>query len=759
MSLGDNPDIARVVSSLLGLSPPVVFFVGAGLSKPLGLPTWKELLAAAADHGRAIGRLDDDEAAQVATFLEKGEYLQCGGYLQSKLGVRLDSYLREVFDGPLPSDLGAYEYLVRLPSSGFITTNYDNALEAAYSKHYRRSLRALTPFDFAALAEIGKRQPFLLKLHGDAARGQFVLSEADYQAALENAALERFLYSLFLHHTVVFLGYGLSDRDLLTPLQLLSGDYGALNRRHIAVLPSTISREERNRLEDSFPIDVAVYDVRSEGHGVVGRTILEWFVRVVDHRVVPSLEDSPVDFSEVLQISPHLLTTRIRQACVGGMSWLTNLTPRWGPTVGGPVRVANLAEGLLALAAVRDAPDLPQPAVPVAEIQRLLDMQDVTTGGFVSATIQSTTPHPHALAITALSRWRDNDSRTSESLSMAANWLLEKLREEKGGWSRHGGESDIAVVPTLWAFAALAHAGTFPTTAWNVFRRRLIGCGIVGHRLSGPSASCAAAGWLLWTMAALRDNNVMTEQDDVLIQLAMEQLSDPRQLFTSESEAIVVAGDPVSGWRTWVHPAAAAVGLGSLQWLSTHEDCRGLVGRAVAALMQQAALGSGGRFHDAVLESQDGHLVIPTAYATWTLAEASRHIDGRGAIIRVAAVCLDGSRVLLVRRKGRRLLTLPNTVWPGEDPAAALRASIQAEIGVLVHDLQAWQTFEDRAAFEPDTSIRLNAFLGRAVDGWPTTSDGAEVIWFDVHFGDPEALSPIVRNQVLPAIRARLRLR
>ena len=115
MSPQGNPDIARVVSSLLGQAPPVVFFIGAGLSRTLGLPGWRDLLAGAADYGVAIGRLDGDDRTTISGLLANGEYLRCGTYLREKLGIRLDSYLRDLFDSPLPSDLGAYEYLIRLP--------------------------------------------------------------------------------------------------------------------------------------------------------------------------------------------------------------------------------------------------------------------------------------------------------------------------------------------------------------------------------------------------------------------------------------------------------------------------------------------------------------------------------------------------------------------------------------------------------------------------------------------------------------------
>jgi hypothetical protein len=735
---------------------PVVFFVGAGMSKPLGLPTWNELLHGAIDHGRLIGRLTERDARTALSLMGSVDYLGCGDFLRDRLGARLDTYLREVFDTPLPSDLGAYEYLVRLPSRGFVTTNYDHAIELAYSKHYRRPLRPLMPDDFASLATAGQRQPFLIKLHGDATRGRFILGRSDYALISDSAPFQRFLYSLFFSHTIVFLGYGLSDSDLLIPLKLLAQDYGGSGRRHLAVLPSTITRPERTRLEDEYAIDIVVYDKEADGHGAVGRLTVDWFVTTNQRIGTANLEDTPVDYAEVLQISPRLLIPQQRAACVRGVEWLLACPSRWGPTPEGPLRVANAAEALLALSTVRDTPDLPDIEDPLTELNDLLAMQDSDTGGFQSILIRTTSPHPHALAMIALARWADRIANTQSALKSATRWLLSNLDETKGGWLRYDRDADVAIVPTVWGYAALLHVGAFRREAWGIFRDRLLASHALGHVFTRPSKSMAAAGWILWLTHLLRQHLDLSEPDLVLVRTALQQLEDPRLSLASEAEMVAFTDDTdYRGLRAWLHPTAEAVAVGALQWSDTYEESFTVAGRAIANVLQHAQAGASGQFCDLTMGSQSVDLVFPTAYGVWSLAEALKRFPHVGTIRRLGAIVIENDRLLLIRKRGRQALTIP-TADLGTPVDQAIRRAMQATLGVTVVSVEPWRTFEDRAAFEPNARVRLETVFCR-IEGTPEALGGdGEIVWYDIALEEDVILSPILMDHVLPALRLRI---
>ncbi len=125
-----HPDLERV-RALAATDPrELVFFVGAGLSVPLGFPDLGGMLSEAIQYGCLTSRLSDTEAELAASALAAARYLECGEILQRLLGARLTQFLSDRFSiSRLPADLHAYEFLVRVPCAGFITTNYDAALD------------------------------------------------------------------------------------------------------------------------------------------------------------------------------------------------------------------------------------------------------------------------------------------------------------------------------------------------------------------------------------------------------------------------------------------------------------------------------------------------------------------------------------------------------------------------------------------------------------------------------------------------------
>ena len=121
---------------------------------------------------------------------------------------RLSAYIGERF-GPRPYTL-AHAALAALPVQEFVTTNYDPLLEDA-AEGAGRSLCVL-PFSAAVPGE-----PWLLKLHGDAARpGSVVLTREQYlRTGDHRAALSGVLHTLLLTRHVLFVGSSMLDDDLI----------------------------------------------------------------------------------------------------------------------------------------------------------------------------------------------------------------------------------------------------------------------------------------------------------------------------------------------------------------------------------------------------------------------------------------------------------------------------------------------------------------------------------------------------------------
>lgn len=174
-------------------------FLGAGLSVPLGLPSWSELLDLLAERA---GMLRDPSASNDAEALR----------LVAALGDGYSSFMGALFRQERFA-LG-HALISRLSVRQMVTTNFDVAMETALRRP-PRPLRVLTD----ELSE--GAVPFLLKLHGPFGEPpEYVLTEAEYEVLdRDHGALHGVVEALLLTSHLLFVGAGLHDVDLVPLLE------------------------------------------------------------------------------------------------------------------------------------------------------------------------------------------------------------------------------------------------------------------------------------------------------------------------------------------------------------------------------------------------------------------------------------------------------------------------------------------------------------------------------------------------------------
>ncbi|MFQ1003963.1 SIR2 family protein [Modestobacter sp. SSW1-42] len=198
------PASLRQVAEELGArarAGELAVFLGAGVSAAAGRPTWEALLDELAERAGLgadltaglAGLPPQDAAALLARELGRDE---------------LAAYVQQRF-GPGPYAL-AHALVAGLPVREFVTTNYDPLVELA-AADVGRPLRVL-PFTEAAPGE-----PWLLKLHGDAAHpDSIVLTREQYlEFGDHRTALAGVLQTLLLTRHVLFVGTSMLDDDLV----------------------------------------------------------------------------------------------------------------------------------------------------------------------------------------------------------------------------------------------------------------------------------------------------------------------------------------------------------------------------------------------------------------------------------------------------------------------------------------------------------------------------------------------------------------
>ena len=181
----------------------LVIFVGAGVSKNSGLPTWGQLVQEFA------GEISYPTNGRLATE----EYIRIPQYYYCLDESEGHSSYYSLLKSMLPENIRPNlldELIVSLHPKHIVTTNFDTLLDQVASGYevIREDKDLMT----------GISSHYLLKLHGDIRQPEkLVFKEDDYlHYSHTHRLMETFLKSLLIDHVFLFVGYSLNDYNLKT---------------------------------------------------------------------------------------------------------------------------------------------------------------------------------------------------------------------------------------------------------------------------------------------------------------------------------------------------------------------------------------------------------------------------------------------------------------------------------------------------------------------------------------------------------------
>lgn len=183
-------------------------FIGAGLSKGLGLPDWSEVTNIISSE---LG-MDPEICATYGDYLQIAEYyvLQYGTIspLRSKLDKLFNSDSIDVTTSPV------HMLLPMLDTKTVYTTNWDEFLEKAYlAKNVpHKKITSLQDIRNTVNSETQ-----VIKFHGDFSGNDkdIVLTEASYFSRLDfESPLDIKLRADVISNTLLFMGYSFSDINI-----------------------------------------------------------------------------------------------------------------------------------------------------------------------------------------------------------------------------------------------------------------------------------------------------------------------------------------------------------------------------------------------------------------------------------------------------------------------------------------------------------------------------------------------------------------
>ena len=218
--MGKAPDLREIFNPpdeivQAGLNGDLVFFVGAGASMLLDLPSWSGLAAKALHDLRQNGLLNYSEIEQLNTLDPKKQLSIAYSIAEdNKHNLDLTKHLTGKSEGDsifkAINDIGC----------SCVTTNYDELLAPRFVDTKDGSTTA------ASVNRVYEREMFFAKLlnepgvvvhlHGAISKPEtMIVTTKDYLEHYDHENVQEFLGELFEKKTILFLGYGLEEAEIL----------------------------------------------------------------------------------------------------------------------------------------------------------------------------------------------------------------------------------------------------------------------------------------------------------------------------------------------------------------------------------------------------------------------------------------------------------------------------------------------------------------------------------------------------------------
>jgi len=262
----------------------IVFaFIGAGSSKKLGYPLWHELIKIIED------KLNQKDPTNILSVINREN--QCYSkdplwYAEVLKGYFSEQEFNEIiYNNYRPLIRKAnwslfHQKLLKIPFKHYITTNYDEVLESAshsiakpigsFCWNEKTRIRNF----FKDLNDPDPNEPpmrYIFHIHGRYdEKDSIILTESDYMGLYaESEFALKVIWSIIASFYMCFIGFRMSDLDVLSIFRRVRWDFGRGDTRHFAIIEVNNLEERkitRMYLRDKFGIEPIFYELK-EGTG------------------------------------------------------------------------------------------------------------------------------------------------------------------------------------------------------------------------------------------------------------------------------------------------------------------------------------------------------------------------------------------------------------------------------------------------------------------------------------------------------------
>lgn len=283
-----------------GLNGNLVFFVGAGASMLLGLPSWSGLAAKALDDLRRVGYLNYSEIEQL-NGLDPKKQLSIAYSIAEENEHELD--LAKHLTGESEGD-SIYKAINDIGCS-CVTTNYDELLAPRFVAATDGSTMAVL------VNRVYEREKFFAKLlnepgtvvhlHGAISKPEtMIVTTRDYLEHYDHENVKEFLGELFDKKTILFLGYGLEEAEILEHILRRGSVKPTKNRRRFALQGFFLSQEPLYKnlhayYENSFGVHLLGFVRDHEDYKCLEAVIKTWANRIEIRKPLLATDNEFID--------------------------------------------------------------------------------------------------------------------------------------------------------------------------------------------------------------------------------------------------------------------------------------------------------------------------------------------------------------------------------------------------------------------------------------------------------------------------------
>ena len=240
-------------SAIRGRSRPLVVWLGAGASAWAGYPLWSEL--AGRMHSRFAREVRTYDTNSGSALLGAEEYPKLFHEMRTSDSALYFSCLvgEFAYRQPTPVYARLLHELQQVEPTGIVTTNVDESLE-----RHLLGRETIQRSDVERMAHLlAEGRAFTCKLHGSiSAVETMVFAEQDYEDLRTDVSFLSALHSLFEGSMVLFLGYGLRDRHVISALQQGSATHPLFGTGpHFIVAPQGMSDVPPHVRRISYVVD------------------------------------------------------------------------------------------------------------------------------------------------------------------------------------------------------------------------------------------------------------------------------------------------------------------------------------------------------------------------------------------------------------------------------------------------------------------------------------------------------------------------